>query len=276
MLKTYVANLWQDVAGVNIATLFRKVKTVLQDVDAIGKEPESASESTPGSPRDSLDIEIGTELTGGLEGLAQKVDDDLQGKSYGTTILSLTAMLTRFLALDQEIKDTKAMISSHFAEFRTLAYRLYAVFVHHGSVSFGHYYIYIFDFDKQIWRKYNDEYVTEVQNVDEIFKPGSTNNPPTPYFLVYVNDDMKSRLASPVCREVNETMTDRLPDLLPSITMEGVRPTTPTTDANLKPPSYEEAASLNGTSGTGNLEAADSETTTWPGPRPATDSEHHW
>ena len=50
------------------------------------------------------------------------------------------------------------MISSQFADFNNLPYRLYAVFVHHGSVSFGHYYIYIFDFDKKIWRKYNDEY----------------------------------------------------------------------------------------------------------------------
>ncbi|KAJ5567536.1 hypothetical protein N7535_006842 [Penicillium sp. DV-2018c] len=261
----------EDVASVDIATLFRKVKTVLQGVDAIEKDPETAS---PDTTSDSLDIDIGTEFTDELEGLAQKVDDDLQ-------------------ALDQEIEDTKVKISSHFADFRTLAYRLYAVFVHHGSVSFGHYYIYIFDFDRQIWRKYNDEYVTEVQNVDEIFKPGSTNNPPTPYFLVYVNDDMKSRLASPVCREVNETMTDQLPDLLSSNTtevnetmterfpdllspsMEDVRPTTPTTDSKLTPPSYEDAALLNGTPGTGNLESADSKTNIWPGPRPATDSEQN-
>ncbi|CAG8129565.1 unnamed protein product [Penicillium olsonii] len=109
--------------------------------------------------------------------------------------------------IDQEIKDAKAMIYSQFADYHNLPYRLYAVFVHHGSVSFGHYYIYIYDFEKDIWRKYNDEYVTEVQNLDEIFKDDSTNNPPTPYFLVYVNSDMKERLVSPVYR-----VLDTVPD----------------------------------------------------------------
>lgn len=81
------------------------------------------------------------------------------------------------------------------------------MFVHHGSVSFGHYYIYIFDFERNVWRKYNDNYVTEVNNLDEIFKDEGQPNPPTPYFLVYVNDAMKDRLANPVCREILEAST---------------------------------------------------------------------
>jgi ubiquitin carboxyl-terminal hydrolase 25/28 len=167
------------------------------------------------------------------------------------------------------------MISSQFADFRNLPYQLYAVFVHHGSVSFGHYYIYIFDFDKKIWRKYNDEYVTEVQNVDEIFENGSTSNPPTPYFLVYVNDGMKDRLANPVCREVSDNMSD-LPSLELATTMEGVQPTNPGPDVNMEPPSYEEASAINGTPGTGNTESTDAKTTAWPRPRPAADSEQNW
>ncbi|KAJ5440824.1 Peptidase C19 ubiquitin carboxyl-terminal hydrolase 2 [Penicillium cf. griseofulvum] len=242
----------KEATGVDIATLFRRVKTALQDVDSI----ENDIETEAGDGSDSMNAVAGAELLDELECLARKAENDLQ-------------------AIDQEIKDTQTMISSQFADFRNLPYQLYAVFVHHGSVSFGHYYIYIFDFDKKIWRKYNDEYVTEVQNVDEIFENGSTSNPPTPYFLVYVNDGMKDRLANPVCREVSDNMSD-LPGLELATTMEGVQPTNPGPDVNMEPPSYEEASAINGTPGTGNTESTDAETTTWPRPRPATDLEQNW
>ncbi|KGO65772.1 Peptidase C19, ubiquitin carboxyl-terminal hydrolase 2 [Penicillium italicum] len=238
-------------AGVDMATLFRKVKTALLDVNSIENDAETGAEV--GS--DSKNAVAGTELLDELESLSHKAETELQ-------------------AVDQEIKDTQTMISSQFADFNNLPYRLYAVFVHHGSVSFGHYYIYIFDFDKKIWRKYNDEYVTEVQNVDEIFKNDSTSNPPTPYFLVYVNDGMKDRLANPVCREVSENTSD-FPDLEQATAMEGVQPTSPAPDLNMEPPSYEEASAINGTPGT-EIAESDVETTTWPRPRAATDSEQYW
>ncbi|OQE96419.1 hypothetical protein PENNAL_c0001G03802 [Penicillium nalgiovense] len=242
-------------AGLDMATLFRRVKTALQDVDSIEDDTETGAGTGTGVESDGMDSVASTELLDKLECLANKAETDLQ-------------------AVDQEIKDTQTMISSQFADFHQLPYRLYAVFVHHGSVSFGHYYIYIFDFDKKIWRKYNDEYVTEVQNVDEIFKNDSTNNPPTPYFLVYVNDSMKDRLANPVCRVISDDMSE-LPDLEQATTMEGVQPTSPAPDVNMEPPSYEEASAINGTPGTENTKS-DAETTTWPRPRPATDSEQYW
>lgn len=98
------------------------------------------------------------------------------------------------------------MISSQFSDSTRLAYRLYAVFMHQGSVEFGHYYIYIYDFNKEVWRKYNDNEITEVQDTSEIFGKSGRNaerlNPPTPYFLVYVNAAMKNKLVEPVCREI--------------------------------------------------------------------------
>jgi ubiquitin carboxyl-terminal hydrolase 25/28 len=135
------------------------------------------------------------------------------------------------------------MLSNQFSSFRKLPYRLYAVFVHHGSVSFGHYWIYIHDFRKDVWRKYNDEYVTEVQNLDEIFKNTETNNPPTPYFLVYINDTMKDRLVDPVSRDIPEfkpnveTENTELP-----IAMEDVQSPGITEDVNMDPPSYQESS----------------------------------
>ena len=102
-------------------------------------------------------------------------------------------------------RDLNSLVESQFADLHHLPYRLYAVFVHYGSVEFGHYYIYIYDFEKDTWRKYNDSEVTEVHNRAEIFDNHNLQNPPTPYFLVYLNDNMKDRLVQPVCRVIVET-----------------------------------------------------------------------
>ena len=123
-------------------------------------------------------------------------------------------------------------IERHFDDFRSLPYRLAAVFIHRGTATFGHYWIYIFDFHRQIWRKYNDGYVTEVQDLSEVFGPPGTpgygdaqssyyhhdqqpqqprqqhgysyhySYPPTPYYLVYVKEEIKDSLIDPVCRDV--------------------------------------------------------------------------
>lgn len=164
------------------------------------------------------------------------------------------------------------MISSQFVDYKHLAYRLYAVFVHHGSVEFGHYYIYIFDFRRNVWRKYNDNEVAEIQELDEIFKNQGRSNPPTPYFLVYVNDALRDRLVDPVCRaignappelpprpanEVNETNTDTAMGGVTATTTATSTTTTPTKedqdhDQNMEPPSYDEAwADKQGTPGMG-------------------------
>lgn len=231
----------------------RGASRALLNLEALENDPELDS--------DYKGLEISPKLSEDLERYALKAESDLQGKSLDKQVI-LIRHADPVIAIDQQIKDTRTMITSQFADFHNLPYRLYAVFVHRGSVSFGHYYIYIFDFDKNIWRKYNDEYVTEVENVDEIFKNDSTNNPPTPYFLVYVNSDMKERLVNPVCREFNEVMTD-FPDR-----------TSPTGDVSMDPPSYEASAS-NSTSGTGHLSNSDEKATSWPRP-PVADSNQYW
>lgn len=57
-----------------------------------------------------------------------------------------------------------------------------------GTASFGHYWIYIYDFKEKIWRKYNDEHVDRVDDLKQVFgQEGS--NPATPYFLVFVKNE---------------------------------------------------------------------------------------
>ena len=125
------------------------------------------------------------------------------------------------------------MIAGYFAGSQKLPYQLYAVFVHRGSVSFGHYWIYIYDYRSKFWRKYNDEYVTEVQNLDEIFSNRNEQNPPTPYFLVYINEQMKDRLVDPVCRDIIEVpqATETTDDVLTA--MEDIVSTNPIEDVHM-------------------------------------------
>lgn len=95
---------------------------------------------------------------------------------------------------------------------RKHGYRLHAAFFHRGTAGFGHYWIYIYDTNKEIWRKYNDGYVSEVTDINEIFAcpPEAEPNykghsyPANPYFLVYVRDDEKDHLVEAVHRNIVE------------------------------------------------------------------------
>ena len=108
--------------------------------------------------------------------------------------------------MHDEIKTITANIATQFVDLRSLPYRLHSVFIHRGGVSSGHYWIYIFDFDRHIWRKYNDGYVTEVTDLKEIYTQEENTRPATPYFLVYVKDDLKERLVDAVCRDVPDIL----------------------------------------------------------------------
>ncbi|KAJ6083953.1 hypothetical protein N7486_010753 [Penicillium sp. IBT 16267x] len=182
----------QDNDGLDIAALFRDAKAVLDDSnlddDGTKQEDSTMIEAVEPSTKSSSDpdnLEIDAQLAEELHQISQDVE-------------------TEYQALEQQISATKALIAGKFASSQNVPYHLYAVFVHRGSVSFGHYWIYIKDFQKNIWRKYNDEYVTEVQNLDEIFGNKDDTNPPTPYFLVYIHGSKIDLLVDPVCRDIVE------------------------------------------------------------------------
>ncbi|KAL4908121.1 hypothetical protein BDW74DRAFT_146881 [Aspergillus multicolor] len=214
--------------GLDTATLLNSARDILNDLSEMKQDPDTAQDA----------IDVDPALAPELDRLAQAAQNELHD-------------------LDQEITKYQTMISSQFDYTKQLPYRLYAVFVHHGSVEFGHYYIYIFDFEREIWRKYNDTYVTEVSDLDEIFKSQDRHNPPTPYFLVYVHDKMKHRLVSPVAREIVETSAESAPGPSASNTavMEGVAPSKGSEDIEMGPPPYDEVVAESGVSG----EGADSE-----------------
>lgn len=105
-------------------------------------------------------------LIGELDKMISNVDDELS-------------------QLYHDISQLESKISHQFDEFKSLGYSLFAVFIHRGEASYGHYWIYIKDrYKNGIWRKYNDETITEVPE-SEVFN-FAEGNTATPYFLVYV------------------------------------------------------------------------------------------
>jgi ubiquitin carboxyl-terminal hydrolase 25 len=109
--------------------------------------------------------------------------------------------------LKSRIGDLEQQIRESFADMRKHPYRLHAAFFHRGGASGGHYWVYIYDHKKEIWRSYNDDRVNVVQNLNEIFgnpgePKGGYSTPANPYFLVYVKDGEIGKLVESVKRDI--------------------------------------------------------------------------
>lgn len=140
-----------------------------------------------------------------LEGLNngfKSVDmDPIDVQSDLATALSQESEVQRqrLQAIDAQIAELQTKVNAQFEGLDKLKYRLQAVFFHRGGAGSGHYWTFIHDFKNDIWRKYNDERVEEVTNVQDIFNADTTIQG-TPTYVVYVKDDLKDQYAEAVCR----------------------------------------------------------------------------
>ncbi|KAF2859589.1 cysteine proteinase [Piedraia hortae CBS 480.64] len=141
--------------------------------------------------------EAGLESLDDPDGLAEELAKEGESSSKRLSDLE-TSLAEKQQALQQFFEDDK---------FKTVKYRLAVVFVHSGGSAGGHYFTFIRDFGRNIWRKYNDGNVNKVppHDVEEsIFKHtrrygGGLRGTPT--FVVYVPDEAKQEIVQPVCRE---------------------------------------------------------------------------
>ncbi len=105
-------------------------------------------------------------------------------------------------SIEDKIKALEQQVNSRFKEMENCKYNIFAVFIHRGEANYGHYWVYIRDFKTNIYRKYNDETITEVPE-DEVIK-SKEGDTATPYFLVYVKDGMETELLEPLKRVKQE------------------------------------------------------------------------
>lgn len=86
-----------------------------------------------------------------------------------------------------------------FSDRHDVAYRLHAVVCHAGTASAGHYWVWIHDFERDVWRKYNDTTVS-VHPAEFVFSELNTKG--EPYYLAYVRADQVKELVSVPRRKV--------------------------------------------------------------------------
>ncbi|KAI0114240.1 cysteine proteinase [Hypoxylon sp. NC0597] len=72
-------------------------------------------------------------------------------------------------------------------------YSIHAVICHRGGTAAGHYWVWIRDFKRNVWYRYNDETVTEDSRGTEAVL-NDLNETGDPYYVAYVRDEMKDDL----------------------------------------------------------------------------------
>lgn len=101
--------------------------------------------------------------------------------------------------INAQMSQLEAGVDSMFKDFHDNPYRLHAVFTHRGGTKGGHYWIYIYDFQNKMWRKYNDEHVTPADEND-LFKQEQGAMPAASTGVVYIREDRINDLTEAVKR----------------------------------------------------------------------------
>lgn len=124
-----------------------------------------------------------------------------------TLLKAASSIEDELRSLDFEIATLNEQLGTLFSDLCKIPYRLHSVFIHRGTAAGGHYWVYIRDFERNVWRCYNDSAVTLVEDPERtIFaedrpdRPGL--HPATPNLLVYVRDDCVQKLLNAVQRHL--------------------------------------------------------------------------
>lgn len=114
--------------------------------------------------------------------------------------------------VEAELESLDSKIQSQFAHMKQIGYKIHAVFIHRGEASFGHYWTYIRDHQGGFFRKYNDEKITRVE--DSEVMDFDEKNTATPYFLVFVREDLIDTMVEPLYRIERVEEKDDKEDLI--------------------------------------------------------------
>jgi ubiquitin carboxyl-terminal hydrolase 25/28 len=103
-------------------------------------------------------------------------------------------------AMDPQIAQLESEIDTVFRDCNDIPYRLHAVFTHRGDVKGGHYWIYIYDFQNKMWRRYNDGDVEDVEESVVLAKQEGSR-PQVSTGMVYIRADLVEEVTEAVCRK---------------------------------------------------------------------------
>ncbi|KAI5954229.1 UBP2 [Candida jiufengensis] len=132
-------------------------------------------------------------------------DDKLSIELTTLQVISdeISNLQNQLVKIDSKINFIQQKISNQFNDYHKIGYSIFAIFIHRGEASYGHYWIYIKDpYQNNVFRKYNDEIITEVQD-SEVFNFLESNTA-TPYYIVYVKEDLEKEYINPLNRVIEK------------------------------------------------------------------------
>lgn len=106
---------------------------------------------------------------------------------------------------DEDKGRVEQELNAIFADMQNVAYRLHAVICHGGGFGSGHYWVWIYDFEKDLWRKYNDETIEVHTNNTKVLT--ELNASGYPYYVAYVRAEDVNQLVSVPQRLSSEVET---------------------------------------------------------------------
>ena len=109
--------------------------------------------------------------------------------------------------MDAELQERELKLEEHRASSKEIPYRLHAVICHRGHLTSGHYWVWIRDFEDNLWRWYNDADVKENKDTEDVLKTLSSSG--EPYYLCYVRDSDKEAYVDVPKRERPEGSSEQ-------------------------------------------------------------------
>lgn len=101
--------------------------------------------------------------------------------------------------MEKELRQRQEALEGSMSSQKQISYRLHAVICHRGHLTSGHYWVWIHDFEANVWRWYNDADVKENKDTAEVLQTLSTSG--EPYYLCYVRDEDKDQYVSVPTRD---------------------------------------------------------------------------
>lgn len=181
-----------------------RVDNESQDKTFTELETADVEESSDTEMQESSDTEMHESKSNIKDSLMTNSLEQLPSITVSTSTIgfiekSIKELEVKLEEIDAELADLQNKVSVQFDGYNKVGYSVFAIFIHRGEALYGHYWVYIKDFERNIWRKYNDEVVTRVSELEVFdFNEGNTA---TPYYIVYVKDGCKD-IVKPLKREV--------------------------------------------------------------------------
>ncbi|KAI0832205.1 cysteine proteinase [Hypoxylon sp. FL0890] len=150
--------------------------------DDIGPQKRRRFPDTPDSLESTLSKKIATPTS--------SVNDSLSD-NFGDIIWETGNPLDEMI--QKEILELRQKEETAFDGMTNEKYNIHAVICHRGGTAAGHYWVWIRDFKRNVWYRYNDETVTEDSRGTEAVL-NDLNETGDPYYVAYVRDEMKDEL----------------------------------------------------------------------------------